>query len=379
MKTPFIFGKLASGNDFTNRTLELKRLAGNFIAGTNTIIISPRRWGKSSLVELAAANVTADQPKIRVIFLDLFNVRSEENFFRKYAEGTIRATTTRAQEILSFLKKFFTRMVPVVSFSPDHLQEFSLSMDWREVARMPDEILELPQRIATAKGWKLIICIDEFQAIGNFKDPIGFQKLLRSQWQRQQDVSYCLYGSRKSMMMHVFGAPSMPFYKFGDIMFLDKIAPEDWVVFITSRFAETGKSITSGHAMQLAALVENHPYYVQQLAQICWLRTLREVSLEILDESLESLILQLSLLFQNLCESLTATHVRFLQALLNGEQQLTSKETVQRYDLGTSANVLRIKKALSDREIIDITGRQADILDPVFKLWLKRYYFGSNH
>ncbi len=354
---------------------ELSRLRSNFLAGVNSIVISPRRWGKSSLVEKAARKVGDENGKIKLVFIDLFNIRTEEDFYRVLAEQTIRTTTTKVGEVLSVAKTFFNQWIPRVTFSPDHLQEFSLGLNWSDVAKDPDEMLDLPQRIAASKGYKLIICIDEFQNIGFYPDPLGFQKRLRSHWQRQQDVSYCLYGSKRHMLLQVFTLPSNPFYKFGDLMFLDKIHTDEWEKFIIQRFRTTGKKIMPDLACQIAQSVENHPYYVQQLSQLCWLRSPSDMTSEILDQALESLILQLSLLFQNLTEELSTSQVNYLRALINNEKRLSSKEVILRYQLGTSANVARIKQALINKEIIDQIGQQPDILDPVYKLWLRRYYF----
>ena len=177
------------------------------------------------------------------------------------------------------------------------------------------------------------------------------------------------------MLLNVFTSPSMPFYKFGDLMFLEKIQPAAWESFIVGRFAATGKEISPELAREIALSVENHPYYVQQLSQVCWLRTSRSMSREILVQSLESLILQLSLLFQNLTENLSNPQVSFLRALLNEESRLSSAETISRYSLGSSANVARLRQALIHKEIIDQTTGTLEFLDPVYKLWLKRIYF----
>ena len=375
METPFIFGKLVSGDDFTNRFNEIIRLKNNFLSGVNTIIISPRRWGKSSLVEKATLEILKENNNIKIIAIDLFNVRVEDDFYRILAEHVIRGTATKLQEVLAFTKKFFKQWIPRISFSPDNFQEFSLGLNWSEVKKQPDEILDLPQQIAQANGWKMIVCIDEFQNIAFYHDPVAFQKQLRSHWQQHKSVSYCLFGSKRHMLMHVFTSPSMPFYKFGDIMFLEKIATHDWENYITRRFLATGKEIDPEQSGRIASLVDNHPYYVQQLAQLCWLRCDKKLTGEVIEQSLDSLTLQLSLLFQNLTESFSTTQVNYLRALINEETRFSSKETIQKYHLGTSANVSRIKKALIDKEIIDSLDGTGVFLDPVYKIWLKRYYF----
>lgn len=375
METPFVFGKLATGDDFTNRSEEIDQLMQNFLSGINTILISPRRWGKSSLVEKTVGAINSKGNNIRIINIDLFNIRTEEDFYRNLAEQTLRRTSSKIEELMSFAKKFFRQWIPKISFSPDHFQEFSLGLDWHEVKKNPEEILNLPEEIAVSKKWKIIICIDEFQNIGFFSESLAFQKQLRAHWQRHQEVSYCLYGSKRHMMMEVFSSPAMPFYKFGDLMFLKKISLDNWQKFLISRFHSTRKEITSDQALKIASLVDCHPYYVQQLGQLCWLRCSGKMTNKIIDLSLESLVLQLSMLFQNLTESLSTTQVNFLQALINEESMLSSKDIINKYYLGTSANVSRIRQALVEKEIIDTLSGKTEILDPLYRIWLKGWYF----
>jgi hypothetical protein len=173
------------------------------------------------------------------------------------------------------------------------------------------------------------------------------------------------------MMMDVFTSPSMPFYKFGDLLFLEKISVTDWIPFIQKRFTETGKRIGINDARQIAELAECHPYYVQQLAQQSWLRTERECSNEIVLEAFSNLVKQLSMLFQNLTDGLSNTQVNFLKALINDVAQLSSQKTILEYGLGTSGNIMKIKKTLISKEIIDIDGGKINFLDPLYKAWLK--------
>lgn len=375
MKTPFIYGKLAIGENFTNRIEELKKLKQNFLSGTNTILISPRRWGKSSLVLKAANEIIQLDRSKKVILIDLYNIRNEEEFYRVLAEHIMSAISGKLEDVIANVKRFLRQWVPKISLSPDLQQKFSLSFDWEELKKQPEEILNLAENIAIAKGLNMIVCLDEFQNIGYFEDPLAFQKKLRASWQHHQHVSYCLYGSKRHMLMEVFASPSMPFYKFGDLMFLTKISIEYWEIFIISRFAETGKEISRDQAGKIATLVDFHPYYVQQLAQACWLRTDKKVNESIIDQAMETLVLQLSMLFQNITETLSNSQVNFLKALLEGVSQFSSKQNIDKYHLGTSANVVRVKKALINKEIIDDQPGKIIILDPVYAAWLKLYYF----
>ncbi|NOT73701.1 MAG: ATP-binding protein [Cyclobacteriaceae bacterium] len=376
METPFIFGRIASGKNFTDREQEAQHLAGNFKAGVNTILISPRRWGKSSLVQQAAGLVTQQDKKIKFCFIDLYNVRTEQQFYQILAQEILRASSGKWADLMDNAKKFLGRFIPNLSFNPGNQSDFTLSLDWKEVTRQPDDILNMAEHIAKSKKIKFVFCIDEFQNIKTFESPLAFQKKLRSHWQKHQNVSYCLYGSKRNMMMEVFTSSEMPFYKFGDLMFLQKIRSEDWVPFLIKRFSGSGKKvIKEKEAKLLVSLAECHPYYVQQLAQQAWLRTPKICSEEIVLSAYDGVLLQLSLLFQNVTDSLTATQVNFLNAMLKGVEQFSAKQALNDYDLGTSANVLRIKDALVNKEILDINGNQIEFLDPMYKHWLQKYYF----
>lgn len=375
MEAPFVFGKLAGGAEFTNRQEETSHLMTNFLSGINTVLISPRRWGKSSLVSQAVEMTAKKHKHIRFCQIDLFNIKSEEEFYEHLAQGVIRASSSKWAEAVELAKIFLSAFVPQLSISPDPNSDVAISLNWKEMKKKPDEIIDLAEKIAEKKGIKMVICIDEFQNLATFENHLAIQKKLRAHWQKHKRVSYCLYGSRHHMMVDVFANSRMPFYKFGDIVFLEKIKKQDWIKFISKRFADTKKNITNEDAQLIAELTDCHPYYTQQLAQQTWLRTHKKATTESVYISHESIVWQLSLLFQNMTDGLTATQANFLKAILDNVPQLTSAETLETYRLGTSANVGRIKQALINKDIINIFGNKIEILDPYYAYWLKKYYF----
>jgi AAA+ ATPase superfamily predicted ATPase len=374
-RMPFIFGKSTNFENFTDREEEALRLIQNFKSLINTIIISPRRWGKTSLVENTANRVMSENSNIKVCLLDIFNVRSEVEFYEHFAKEVLKATANKWEEMAANAGKFLSQLVPKITFSPDSQADISFGIGWEELQKSPDDILNLAENIAISKKINVIVCIDEFQSIGDFPDSLAFQRKLRSHWQRHHNVGYCLYGSKRHMLLDIFSDAAMPFYKFGDIMFLQKINNDVWGEFIKKRFEDTDKKISLEQAEYLAQLVDNHPYYVQQLAQQAWLRTKSSCSKAIIDDSLQGIKNQLSLLFVGQIEGMTATQINFLKAVLNGETTFSSQEVLKNYRLGTSPNLKKIKTALLSKEIVDIQGKKIEILDPVFKLWLVEEYF----
>lgn len=375
METPFVFGKIATEKNFTDREQETAYLVTQFTSLINTIIISPRRWGKSSLVNKAAKLAMELDSKLRICHIDLFNVRNEEHFYSLLAQHVIAATSSRWEEAIENAKKFFSRLVPKISVGTDMSNEISVDFDWEEVRRNPDEVLDLAEKIAKAKGLKIVICVDEFQNISEFEAPDYFQKKLRSHWQQHQNVAYCLYGSKRHMMLEVFTDSSRPFYKFGNLMFLNKIETPCLVEFFTSRFADTGKSIRPKASRLIATLADNHPYYAQQLAQLSWLRTKEECTEEIVREAHAALVEQLSLLFVTITETLTTQQLCYLKALIAGEKSMSSTETMHRYNISSPTSIVRSKAALVKNDILDNKAGKISFQDPIYAYWLKTQYF----
>lgn len=375
METPFIFGKIATEENFTDRETETACLVQNFTSLINTIIISPRRWGKSSLVNKAAKLAMERDSKLRVCHIDLFNVRSEEHFYSLLAQKVLAATSSRWEEAVENAKSFFSHLIPKISIGTEPMNEVSIDFDWEEVRHNPDEVLDLAEKIAKKKGLKIVICIDEFQNIAEFTDPDYLQKRLRSHWQQHQRVAYCLYGSKRHMMMEVFTDSSKPFYKFGNLMFLDKIATPCLVEFFNRRFADTGKAIDERASLLIVELVDNHPYYAQQLAQLSWLRTKDECTVEIVREAHAALVEQLSLLFVTITETLTTQQLNYLKALSAGEKAISSTDVMHRYRISSTTSVARSKAALIQNDILDNQAGKISFQDPIYAYWLKTAYF----
>lgn len=375
MDTPFVYGRLATDADFTDRQEETAHLVTNFSSLINTIIISPRRWGKSSLVNKAAREAMAKDSKLRIASVDLFNVLDEQQFYKTLSEAIIHATSSRWEEGVENAKRFLAHIVPKLVFVNEPGAEMSLELDWNRIGDNVDQILDLGEKIAQDKGIKLVICIDEFQNIGFFSNPLFFQKKLRAHWQRHQHVAYCLFGSKRHMMMEVFTKSSMPFYKFGDLMFLDKIGARDLQGFIEKRFKDTGKEIQSSASKMVVDLVDCHPYYAQQLAQLSWLRTNDECTEEIVAEAHASLVRQLSLLFTTLTQDLSQQQIRYMRALIENPDSVTSTATMAKQGITSATAAYRSKKALIEKDILDDIGGTTTFVDPLYAYWLRHTFF----
>lgn len=375
--SPFIYGSTVSERSFTNREKEVNKLTNNLLGGINTMIISPRRWGKSSLVERVTNSIRTKHSDVRIVIIDLFSVNSEEEFMEKFAGDVLKASSSKWQDWIKSSKKLFKNLIPKIQVSVDPLNSFSISFDWEEIRKHGDEILNLPEMVSRQKKIKMIVCLDEFQVIANFPGYEEFERRLRAVWQRHKAVTYCIYGSQRHMMSEIFNNPSKPFYRFGDIIMLPKIERESWISFICGSFRETGKVISKEEAGMIADLMKCHPWYVQQLSHYTWNMTLKSATKTDIIRSLNELINANMPLYQRETEILSSTQLNLLKAVAHGETQLTSARVMNDYRLGTPRNVSKNKTILINDDVIGASGGTYFFLDPAFELWFRKSFLNE--
>ena len=184
----------------------------------------------------------------------------------------------------------------------------------------PEEILDLPEKIAKKKGVQIVVCIDEFQQIGEMPDALVLQKTIRSVWQHHRSTFYCLFGNRQHLMANLFYSRKMPFYQFGDMFFLKKIPVEKWVPFLVGRFAQVGVSVSEELARKICQTVERYSVYVQQLAWNVFAMSDCEVTEQSFQEGLEATLAQVAPLFVEQTTPLSAYQLNFIRAICSGFQ-----------------------------------------------------------
>ena len=372
----FVFGVSVSDYNFIGRKEEIRRLKMNFEEGINTILISPRRWGKTSLVRKVCEVV--DREKVIPVFVDIFKCKTEYEFYNALAEAVLKQTASKAELWMDNARDFIARLSPKVSFSPEPNSEFALSLGISPKTHAPEEILSLAEEIAQKKQKRIVVCIDEFQQIGEMADSVSIQKRLRSVWQHQRLTSYCLFGSKKHTMMNVFQKRNMPLYQFGDFKFLDKIPTETWVEYIVQHFKDRQRTISTEQAAKICLSVDNYSSYVQQLSWLVFslIDEGQIVTDEHLKQGVKDLLNSQEQLFMQQIEPLTAYQMNFLRCILSGHHDDFGETAVrEEFQLGSVSNITRLKTALVDKDIVEMSGKRYYITDPVFALWFRRRMF----
>jgi AAA+ ATPase superfamily predicted ATPase len=320
----------------------------------------------------------AEADNLKIVYLDIFSCRSDGDFYNAFATAVLKQTSSKWDEWVENAKLFLSRINPKISLGPDPTSDFSISLELNPKSEDINETLQLPEKIARKKGCNIVVCIDEFQQIAEFKDSKTFQKRLRTVWQLHKSVSYCLFGSKKHLMSELFERRSLPFYKFGDSIYLSKISTPDWVEYICGRFRSTGKQISRELAERICLMVDNHSSYVQQLAWLVWIHAKEIATEQDFKDACQDILDQNTPLFEKQTESLTTYQMNFMHALVDGlHKEFTTQEVLQKYQLGSSANVSIVKRALVKKELIETEKRETIIPDPLLEIWLKREFMNK--
>ncbi len=139
MGKPFVYGTAVFGENFTDRKAETKHLKMNLEAGVNTILISPRRTGKTSLVYRAVEQIT--DPSVKIVMMDIYDCRDEYEFYERFASAILKSLATKAEQAMTLAKSFLSRLSPKISISPDPSPEFSVSFGIGPKTEKPEETI----------------------------------------------------------------------------------------------------------------------------------------------------------------------------------------------------------------------------------------------
>lgn len=370
VESPFFFGQVVGGSSFTNRNKEIKLITDLLNSQNNVILISPRRYGKSSLIKVVSDKLMPKR-NTRFISLDLTASRSEDAFLEAFANKVLRANTS--ESLWRKLGDVLKTITPAFSLGMGDFSDFAtLSFNWSQRKKTVEEILNLPALMAETTGQKQIIAIDEFQNINRFEDSEGLQYQMRAYWQHHTHVSYCLYGSKRHMMEEIFSNDSSPFYNFGQIIRLQRITEEHWSSFIQGQFAASGKSIHEDYAKAIARLMNNHSEYVQFLSHHVWAAcTKGSVKENHMKQGFKIFMDATSIHFVDLFDKLNNTQVKILKAVLAGETKLSSQEMIRKYQLGTSANVVKALRTLMEDDFLERVQSTYSLINPAFELWFR--------
>jgi hypothetical protein len=378
VQNPFVYGEVVPGEAFVDREVELDRLVTDLGGGQKVFLISPRRYGKSSLIRQALAALT------RRGLLSVEVTVSSYSSYLAFLEGYARALAsveTRWDRARKWLLEVITSTRPEVRYEPEDsgLGRFSVAFpavtSAREVNRLAVEVFTLPGRLAEERKRNVVIALDEFQAIDGFNGG-SVEHALRGAAQQQRQVGYVFAGSEPSLMERMIG-PRRPFYKAGPVMRLEKIPPDTFAEFIEERFGRSGMRPEPGLGTAIVDLAGNLPYDVQRLAHETWddvrATGAKRVTLEDLHATLARLLAEQEMMFEAVWQHLTlAQRAAFRAAVLQEGRELLSADTRARHRLGGASSVQASLAALVRQDLLLKEDQRYVVVDSLLREWVAR-------
>lgn len=374
MYNPFEFNKIACSDNFVGRNDELKRLSSNHILLSNTALIAPQGWGKTSLVRMSAELASRRDKDLRFCHVSLSNVRNEERFFELLVHGVLRSVSKTQDDVIANVKKYFVSTRPKVSFGEAGSLDFTVDFDWDDIRRHQDELLELPYMVAGDMDVKMVVCIDDFQNISLFADPDAFMDLISSVWSHFEKVAFCISGT-SCPVVDRFVKSSRMFARYGEVANLGPVASEGLVAMLRDRFADSGKYLDNEYAGLIVSLSEGNLFYMWRLASLSWLGTGVVCSEDVVLNARETLVDQMCLVFETMTASFTTQQLCYLHAVLAGETVISTAEVLHRHRITSATSASRSKAALLEKGIVSTVGGKIVFADPMYAYWLKSRYF----
>jgi hypothetical protein len=381
MDNPFVYGEVVPASAFVDRHAELKRLSADLLAGQKVFLISPRRYGKSSLIRRALAGV--ERAGGLTVEVTVSSYSSYLAFLEGYARAVL-AAESRVSRAMAWLRDAIGATRPEVRLEADRDGTSAVAVAFpavrsaRDVARLAPEIFALPARLAEARGRRVVVALDEFQAIAGFNGG-SVEEALRGAVQHQRRVGYVFAGSEPSLMEAMLG-PKRPFYKAGPVMRLDKVPADLFAAFIEQRFQKTGMRPEPGLGQAVVELAGGLPYDVQRLAHEVWddgyTEGLRRVGLDQLHQTLRRLLAEHEVFFEAAWQRLTLAQRGVLRALvLEDGRGLLSADVRARHRLGGASSVQAALGALQKQDVITREQDRYVVVDSLMREWIARRTF----
>jgi AAA+ ATPase superfamily predicted ATPase len=367
---PFVLG-LVRGPDLCDRKRELEDLTSHAQNGHNVILVSPRQYGKSSLVLEAQEQLRASG--FLTVYVDLLAIASDSDVPRKLAAALVTDLGRGADPVTlaKRVKNLFSRIVPSIDLTPAGATvSIGLAQDADPIVLLTDVLDSMYQYVERQKV-RACVVLDEFQEIGRLPGSRTIEATFRSYLQDRRNISFFFVGSRRQALTEMF-TRARPLYQTAYLTPLERIPREDFVPYITERFDRTGKKCSPETAGLIYDRVDGYPAYVQRLAGAAWDLSSLTCTKEKIENAYGSLLTVAGVEFGSTWISLPLGQRTLLQALAaESTTQLTSAYYLRRHGL-VASTVQRAIKPLLELDLVErtpATGRFF-VVDPMLAAWV---------
>ena len=374
---PFIVTGKIEPEYFCDRVTESARLVKSVTNGNNLVIISPRRMGKTGLIQFCY-----DKPKIAdeyyTFFIDILHTSSLREFTYLLGREIYETLLPRSRKMASLFIQTIKSISGKFGFDPiTGMPTFNVELG--DIDRPEYTLDEIFQYLAHADK-PCIVAIDEFQQIAKYPEK-NIEAQLRTHIQKLSNCNFIFAGSERHMMQEMFTSAARPFYHSADMLELKAIAPEIYIPFIVGHFEKRNRRIAPDDVERVYNLFKGHTYYVQKTFNEAFADTpeSEECTLETIQAAIDNMIASNDTIFREILSNIPEKQKELLYAIAKeGEaERITSAAFIKRHSLTSASSVQSAMKKLLEKDIITEINKVFSVTDRLFAMWMNRMY-GEN-
>ena len=370
LRNPFVYQGYVSPDYFCDRIVETEELIGNLQNGRNTVLISPRRIGKTGLIKNAFHKLKEIEKDATCIYVDIFSTKNQQEFVQVLGSAITQDVLSRGQRAMKNLLEFFGSWRPVFGQDPyTGTPTISISI---EPSQSTVSLKSIFDYLSLSKR-EVYIAIDEFQQITKYPET-GIEALLRSHIQFIPNAHFVFSGSKRRLMTQIFNSPERPFYQSTVSMGLEPLHEEIYYDF-TRRFFEAKKGSFSQEMFhhvyhrfdgvtRSIQLMLNRLYETEK--NVCSEAQINEAILHIVNQS--------SMQYEELINLLTDNQLSLMKAIAQEGCVVSPQgdEFIKRYNLPSASSIKTALDVLLDKDLVYRTQTGYIIYDHFLAVWLRR-------
>ncbi|MFV0398937.1 MAG: AAA family ATPase [Bacteroidales bacterium] len=374
---PFIVTGKIEPEYFCDRVMESVRLVKSITNGNNLVIISPRRMGKTGLIQFCY-----DKPEINenyyTFFIDILHTTSLREFTYLFGKSVYETLLPRSKKMATLFVQTLKSINGKFGFDPmTNLPTFNIELG--DIDR-PEYTLEEIFKLLVSADKPCIVAIDEFQQISKYPEK-NIEALLRTHIQKIENCNFIFAGSERSIMQAMFLTSARPFYRSADVMELNSIEKELYVQFIVENFEKRNRKITTENAAMVYDKFRGHTFYVQKTFNEAFADTSKgeECTEGTIRMAIDDMIALFDTIFREILSQVPERQKELLYAIAKeGEAtQILSVDFIKRYSLTSASSVQAATRKLLDRDLITETNKIYTLTDKLFAMWINRVYGGK--
>lgn len=371
---PFIVTGKIEPEYFCDRVTESARLVKSVTNGNNMVIISPRRMGKTGLIQFCY-----DKPEIAdeyyTFFIDILHTSSLREFTYLLGREIYETLLPRSRKMANLFIQTIKSISGKFGFDPiTGMPTFNVELG--DIDRPEYTLDEIFQYLARADK-PCIVAIDEFQQIAKYPEK-NIEAQLRTHIQKLRNCNFIFAGSERHMMQEMFTSAARPFYHSADMLELKAIVPENYIPFIAGHFEKRNRRIASDDIERVYNLFKGHTYYVQKTFNEAFADTPEgeECTLETIRAAIDNMVASNDTIFREILSNIPEKQKELLYAIAKeGEaERITSAAFIKRHSLASASSVQSAMKKLLEKDIITEISKVFSVTDKLFAIWMNRMY-----